>query len=143
MPTLDGAASAQKELASDAGVTAAVAATKSGADLEYLRLQREASGATQKSGADATQLAATIAHIIAVGKPTSYLAAGGEATRIIGKGFTSATAVQFGGTNGTAFSVVNDEVINVTTPAKGAGTYTLTIVHPNGNANLANGVTFV
>jgi hypothetical protein len=61
------------------------------------------------------------------------VAAGGTATVLTGKGFTGATAVQFGGTNGTSFSVVNDTTINVTSPAKAVGVYNVTVVRPNGN----------
>lgn len=142
MTTLDGASAAQKELASEAGVSAATAVAMSGADLEFARLKREAAGATTLSGADVTQKAASVPHIISAGEAT-YAAAGNKVTNVIGKGFTDATAVQFGGTNGTAFSVVSDEIIEVTTPAKVAGTYDLTVVHPKGNAILANGVTYV
>jgi hypothetical protein len=65
--------------------------------------------------------------------PATGTSAGGTATVLTGKGFTGATAVQFGGTNGTAFSVVNDTTINVTSPAKGVGVYNVAVVRPNGN----------
>lgn len=58
------------------------------------------------------------------------LAAGGTATVITGKNFTGATGVTFGGTAGTAFSVVNDSTINVTSPAKAAGTYDVVVTRP-------------
>lgn len=69
-------------------------------------------------------------------------AAGGTATVLTGAGFTGATAVQFGGTNGTAFTVVNPTTINVTTPAKGAGVYAVTVVKPTGNIVRPSGFTF-
>lgn len=138
----DGAIAHRKGLASRAGVTLAVAQTLSGADLEFRALQREAAGVTAKTGADLTLQANLRANIIATGEVT-YAAAGGKVTRIIGEGFLGATAVQFGGTPGTAFSVINDQVIQVTTPAKAAATYDLTVVHPAGNAVLVGGVVYV
>jgi hypothetical protein len=70
-------------------------------------------------------------------------AAGGTALQVKGYGFKDATAVQFGGTAGTAFSVVDDRTINVTSPAKAAGSYTVTVVRPEGNLTKANAVTYV
>lgn len=58
-------------------------------------------------------------------------AAGGTATVLTGVGFTGATAVKFDNTNGTAFSVVNDTTINVTSPAHAAGTVNITVVLPS------------
>lgn len=138
----DGAIAHRKTLASRAGVTLAVAQTLSGADLEFRALQREASGITAKSGADLTLAAGNRANIISTGEPT-YAAAGGKVTRIIGAGFTGATGVLFGGTPGTSFVVVSDQVIQVVTPAKAAATYELVVQHPAGNANLAGGAVYV
>src|SRR5690349_14993524 len=116
MALKDGSTSEQIMLASEAGKTQAQAYVMSGADLTFARQQRRAGNKTTTtfSGADLEQLESALPNIHAVGKPTSYLAAGGEATRIFGENFTGATAVQFGGTNGTAFSVVSDEIINIT-----------------------------
>lgn len=146
MPTLDGATTVREELRRDANVTHAVAQTQSGADLEFAKFQRF-SGGVKGSGADVDQADAKC-FVVACGEST-YAAAGGKVTRIIGQGFqagpsgNAATAVQFGGTPGTAFSIVNDKVIQVTTPAKGAGTYDLVVVHADGNFTLVNGVVFV
>jgi hypothetical protein len=138
----DGATSEQRRLANAAGVTLAVARTKSGADLEFARLTREAGGATQLTGMDLAQRATSRASVHGSGEST-YAAAGGKVTRIFGEGFTGATAVNFGATPGTDFSVLSDEIIEVTTPAKAAATYDLTVVHPDGNGTLTNGVVFV
>lgn len=62
--------------------------------------------------------------------PATGGAAGGTAVTITGTGFTGATGVTFGGTAGTSFSVVNATTINVTTPAKSAGTYDVKVVMP-------------
>lgn len=73
---------------------------------------------------------------------TGLAVAGGTAVVVTGYGFAKATAVQFGGTAGTAFSVVSDRELHVTTPAKAAGSYTVTVVRPEGNLTKANGATF-
>lgn len=138
----DGATSERKRLAQEAGKTLAVAQTMSGADLEFARLQRQAGGSFVGSGADAEQAAVARANIISRGEST-YAAAGGKVTRIIGQGFTGATGVTFGGTAGTAFSVIDDEIIQVTTPAKAANTYDLIVLHPDGNITKAAGVVYV
>lgn len=66
--------------------------------------------------------------------PATGPAAGGTAVVILGSGFTGATAASFGGTPGTAFSVVNDGRINVTTAAHAAGAgLPLVITRPAGN----------
>lgn len=71
-------------------------------------------------------------------------AAGGTALTVDGDNFTGATGVTFGGTSGTAFSVVNDNTILVTAPAKTAGAYAVVVTKAVGNSNsLANGVTYV
>lgn len=140
MSFVDGATTERKKLATEAGVTEAVANTMSGADLEFARSQRKAGGTYVGSGADVDQ-ASIKPNIIRSGEP-SYGIAGGKVTRIIGQNFTGATGVTFGGTAGTAFSVVDDEVIQVTTPAKAAGSYDLVVQHPDGNATRVNGSTF-
>lgn len=67
--------------------------------------------------------------------PATGVAAGGTATVITGSGFTGATAVNFGATPGTSFSVISDSVIHVTSPAHAAGTVDVTVVNAtNGNA---------
>lgn len=141
MPLVDGATTMRKKLASEAGVTEAAAVAMSGADLEFARSQRKAGGTFLGSGADVEQ-ASVKANIIRPGE-LNYAAAGGKVTRIIGQNFTGATGVTFGGTVGTAFSVIDDETVQVTTPAKAAGTYDLVVQHPDGNATRTAGVTYV
>lgn len=69
--------------------------------------------------------------------------AGGRVVQIIGVGFTGATGVTFGGTAGTSFSVVSDQLIEVTTPAKAAGAYDVVVQHPNGNSTITSGFSYI
>ena len=131
----------RKALATDAGVTEAVAQTLTGADLEFAKLQRKAGGGNVGSGADLLR-AGEKASIIRSGEST-YAAAGGKVTRIIGEGFTGATGAQANGVAFTAFSVIDDETIQGTTPAVAAGTRDLTVLHPLGNAVLTGGIVYV
>lgn len=71
--------------------------------------------------------------------PSTGLAAGGTAVVLRGVGFERATGVTFGGTPGTAFSVVDDTTIHVTTPAHTAATVDVVVVDPDGNATHTGG----
>lgn len=75
--------------------------------------------------------------------PKTLAQAGGQVVYVDGDNLTGATSVTFGGTAGTAFSVVNDNTIKVTTPAKGAGAQDVVVVKGAGNATLTGGVTYV
>lgn len=69
-------------------------------------------------------------------------AAGGTSLYLTGAGFTGATAVNFGATPGSAFSVVSDTRINVTTPAHAQGVVDVTVVKAGGNAVKVGGFTY-
>lgn len=73
--------------------------------------------------------------------PNTGPEAGSTATVLTGTDFTGSTAVNFDGTPGTAFSVVNDTTINVTTPA-GTGVVDVVVENPNGNATFVGGFTY-
>lgn len=73
---------------------------------------------------------------------TGLAAAGGSVVVVQGRFFTGATSVTFGGTAGTSLTVIDDETIRVTAPAKAAGTYAVAVVTPNGTATDTADVTF-
>ncbi|GIT79810.1 hypothetical protein LLS1_14790 [Leifsonia sp. LS1] len=66
--------------------------------------------------------------------PTSGPETGGTAVTITGTGFTGATGVTFGGTAGTAFTVVDDTTITVSTPAHAPGAADVVVQSPNGDS---------
>jgi hypothetical protein len=74
--------------------------------------------------------------------PNSGTAAGGTPVVVQGEGLTGSTGVTFGGTSGTAFSVVSDAQINVTTPAHASGTVAVVVANPRGNVTVSNGYTY-
>ena len=75
--------------------------------------------------------------------PNTGTSAGGTAVQIVGEGLIGSTGVTFGGTAGTAFSVVSDALINVTTPAHAAGAVNVVVANPRGNVTVTNGYTYV
>lgn len=75
--------------------------------------------------------------------PNTGPQAGGTAVSLLGEGLIGSTGVTFGGTAGTAFSVVNDSQVNVTTPAKAAGAVNVVLANPRGNVTKTGGYTYV
>ena len=59
---------------------------------------------------------------------------GGKTVTILGAHFTGATAVQFGSTAATGFTVVSDTKITATTPAESAGTVNVRVVNIYGTS---------
>ncbi len=76
--------------------------------------------------------------------PASGPLAGGTAVTITGTNFTGATAVHFGSTQATAFTVVSATQITATAPAGVAGTVDITVTSPGGTtaASLADQYTY-
>ena len=81
-----------------------------------------------------TYVAPPVAPTISSLTPTSGPTAGGTVVTITGTGFTGATGVTFDGAPGTAFEVVDDETITVTTPAGAAGPADVVVQSPNGDS---------
>jgi hypothetical protein len=74
----------------------------------------------------------TIASIALPGGRATLLVAGGDAVIITGLRFTGTTAVTFGGTAATSFTVQSDGTIAATAPAKTAGTQNLVVTNAAG-----------
>ena len=141
MPTNDGATTARRRLANEANVTDTVASQMTGADLVYAVLARQ-SGLTPHDGNRMEQAAAANPRIGSL-SVVSGTAAGGTATSLFGEGFKDVTSVTFNGVAGTGLVVVDDNRINVTTPAVAAGVRDVVAVSPDGNGTLVGGFTFV
>lgn len=109
-------------------------------DFEGERRKRFAAGqVVRKTDIDLLYPTATFASI----SPATGPAAGGTPVVIKGTHLAGVTGVTFGGTAGTAFSVVNDSTLNVTTPAKTAGAYNVVIADDAGNVTATNAYTYV
>jgi uncharacterized repeat protein (TIGR02543 family) len=67
--------------------------------------------------------------------PSSGSTAGGTTVTITGTGFTGATAVQFGSTVATNYTVDSDTQITATVPAGSAGAVDITVITPNGTSS--------
>ncbi|MBR0899398.1 IPT/TIG domain-containing protein [Bradyrhizobium tropiciagri] len=65
--------------------------------------------------------------------PTSGPTTGGTVVSIAGGSFSTATAVRFGATNATSFTIVSSERITAVAPA-GTGTVDITVTNPSGTS---------
>ncbi len=72
--------------------------------------------------------------VIASVSPTAGPTAGGTTVIINGTGFLNATAVTFGATSATGYTVNNDTQITATNPAHGAGTLDITVTTSGGTS---------
>ena len=70
--------------------------------------------------------------------PTSGTTAGGTACTLTGANLTGCSAVSFGGTAATGISVVSSTQVRCTSPAKSAGTISVTATTSNGTSNGVN-----
>jgi hypothetical protein len=75
--------------------------------------------------------------------PATGAAAGGTVVTIRGSNLEGASGVTFGGTAGTAFSLLNSGALRVTTPAKTAGTYDVVVQDDNGDITVTGGYVYV
>jgi hypothetical protein len=70
--------------------------------------------------------------------PNSGPTSGGNSVTIGGSGFTGATAVYFGSTAATSFTIHNDGYITAVAPAESAGTVNITVTTPNGTSAISS-----
>jgi hypothetical protein len=70
--------------------------------------------------------------------PTSGPTSGGNNVTIGGSGFSGATAVYFGSTAATSFTINNDGSITAVAPAESAGTVNITVTTPNGTSAISS-----
>jgi hypothetical protein len=94
-------------------------------------------GTSAKGAADLFTFIPPIPTVTGV-SPNTGSTAGGEQVTVTGFSFTGATAVKFGGTNGTGLSVTNDNSLTITSPAKAAGTVDVTVTNANGTSSTSS-----
>jgi len=74
--------------------------------------------------------------------PASGTTVGGTVVTIKGTHLDGVTSVTFGGTAGTALTVVSPRELKVTTPVKTAGAVTVAVVDDGGSVSKATGYTY-
>lgn len=105
-----------------------------------LNINREAPGQPFKlSGSLAAPEVATVTRVSGA---ADGAVGGGTVVEIAGDNLRDVTAVTFGGTAGTALSIVSDQAIRVTTPAHAAGAVNVVVTDPDGSATKTNGYTY-
>jgi hypothetical protein len=67
--------------------------------------------------------------------PSQGPTTGGTTVTLTGTGMTGSTAVRFGSTNATSFTVHSATQITAVSPPRAAGAAAVTVVHPTGNSN--------
>jgi hypothetical protein len=74
--------------------------------------------------------------------PDTGSTAGGQAVLISGSNFSGATAVTFGGTEATSFSILDDSEISAVAPAGSAGNVDVQVTTNNGTSSTGSSDTF-
>ncbi|WAC04627.1 MAG: IPT/TIG domain-containing protein [Methanoregula sp.] len=136
--TFGGTAATSFTVVSDTSITATTPAHAAGA----VDVVITAPGGTATGTGAYTYVAPTVPTFGSI-LPTSGTTAGGTGVTITGTGFTGATAVMFGGTAATSFTVVSDTSITATTPAHAAGAVDVVITAPGGTATGTGAYTYV
>lgn len=67
--------------------------------------------------------------------PTTGTSAGGTVVTVNGTGFTGATSVAFGSTNGTSLGSITDTSLQITSPAEAGATVDITVTTPVGTSS--------
>jgi hypothetical protein len=92
------------------------------------------SGTSATGSADHFVYTASAAPAVTAITPATGSTDGGTTVVVLGSGFTGASAVNFGTTAATAFTVLSDNAIEATAPPLAAGTVDVTVVTPSGTS---------
>jgi hypothetical protein len=92
-------------------------------------------GSSATSGSDQFTYSSASAPTVTAVAPSSGSSAGGTVVTVTGIGFTGASAVTFGSTAATSFTVLSDTVLTATAPAEAAATVDLTVTTPSGTSS--------
>ncbi|GAB3243448.1 IPT/TIG domain-containing protein [Nocardioides dilutus] len=90
-----------------------------------------------------TYLELPAAPVVVLVLPATGPPSGGTAVTITGTGFTGATAVEFGGTAATSFTVDSDTSISATTPAHALGPVSVSVTTPGGTSTVPGLFTYL
>ena len=93
------------------------------------------SGTSSTSSADHFTYSAATAPSVSSVTPSSGSVIGGDTVTVLGSNFTAATAVTFGSTAATDFTVLSDTALVATAPAGSAGTVDITVTTPSGTSS--------
>ncbi len=96
------------------------------------------SGTSATSEADQFTYTAAAAPTVTGIADSSGSVSGGTQVTVLGSGFTGASAVNFGGTDASDFTVLSDNAILVTAPAGTAGTVDITVTTPSGTSSTSS-----
>jgi hypothetical protein len=96
------------------------------------------SGTSSTGSADQFTYTASPAPAVTGLTPATGSTDGGSTIVLLGSGFTGASAVNFGTTAATAFTVLSDDAIEATAPALAAGTVDVTVVTPSGTSSTSS-----
>lgn len=135
--TFGGTAAASFTVDSATQVTATTPAHSAGA--VNVVVTTPGGSVTRTGGFTYVALVPTISTVAPVAGP----AAGGSSLTINGTNLTGATAVSFGGSAASSFTVDSATQISATTPAHSAGAVDVTVTTPYGDATSTNGFTYL
>ncbi len=93
------------------------------------------SGTSSTSSADHFTYSAASAPSVSSVTSSSGSVIGGDTVMVLGSNFTAATAVTFGSTAATDFTVLSDTALVATAPAGSAGTVDITVTTPSGTSS--------
>jgi IPT/TIG domain-containing protein len=96
-------------------------------------------GTATRSGSFTYVSVPTLTGVVPNEGPTT----GGQTVTLTGSGFRTGMLVTFGGSAGTALSIVSPTEATVVAPAHGPGAVNVTVSTPGGTATLAGGYTYV
>ena len=126
-----GTAAASFTFYSDSFLTAVV--PSQGAGLVNITVTTPSGTSTTNSNNQFTYTAAPGPAVSSV-TPNTGSVAGGTLVVLVGSGFTGATAVNFGTTAASSFSVLDDTTLEAWAPAESAGTIDITVTTPSGTS---------
>ena len=123
--------------AAGAGATWYADGAGTGQDIESVTCASTSECSEAAAGGAIVQTTMPVPAVTSVA-PTSGTTAGGTTVTITGSGFTGSTAVNFGATAATSFTVNSNTQITATAPSGTAGAVDITVVNPSGTSSTSS-----